>query len=181
VEKKFDDHQGKIVVEKDQNWGQIVDFGTYGGNLYLLDQKNLTLFRYPVIETGFGTKQSWVKSEESLLSGAISMAINGSIWILKGNGEITKFTHGLADPFGIGGLDKDFFSPEAIYTDIDQNSLYVLDKGNQRVVVLDKGGEYQAQYIWPQPAEVNEIVVSEEKGKIWLLGGSKIYEIEIRK
>jgi hypothetical protein len=45
---------------------------------------------------------------------------------------------------------------------------------------LDKGGEYQAQYIWPQPVEVNEIVVSEKKGKIWLLGGSKIYVVDLK-
>jgi hypothetical protein len=180
VENDFEADQQKTIVEADEGWEKIVDFSAYGGNLYLLDQGNLDLYRYPVIEGGFGAKQSWFKGEKGSLDQAVSMAIDGSVWVLKADGEILKFTHGFNDPFGIAGLDKDFSSPQMIYTDPDQESLYVLDRNNQRLVVLGKDGEYRSQYLWPDQKEIDKIVVSEAVGKAWLLEGSRLYQIDLK-
>jgi hypothetical protein len=179
-QKEMGEKTAKKVVKSDRDWGKIIDFWTYGGNLYLLAGGASSLYRYPVIEAGFGVKQSWLKGEEINLQGAFSMAVDGSIWILKEEGALLKFTHGFSDPFGIGGLDKAFDRPQQIYTNVQEENLYVLDGGNNRVVVLGKDGEYRAQYLWTGSFSVEEILVSEEEGKIWLLGGSKIYEIKLR-
>lgn len=181
VEKELKSKTQKVVVEADPGWGRIVDFGVYGGNLYLLDQGEADLYRYPVIEGGFGSKQSWLKGERRVLEGAISMAIDGSIWILKEGGEILKFTHGLADPFAISGGGEGFGKEGEIYTEGSLENLYILDKEKQRVVILGKDGEYRAFYEWRGGEGIEEIAVSEEAGRIWLLGGSKIYEIGLKK
>ena len=180
IARNWQGDQEKVVVEADPDWGEIPGFWNYSGNLYLLDQGSQALYRYPVIEGGFGAKQSWVKQEEKALGEAISMAIDGSIWILTKSGEILKFTLGFADPFGIAGLDQEFSNPRQLYTEVDFSNLYVLDGDQNRVVVIGKDGEYQAQYLWTEPGNIKQIVVSEELEKIWLLGESKIYEIEIK-
>ena len=56
----------------------------------------------------------------------------------------------------------------------------LLDKGNDRVVVVNKSGEYYSQYRWPGIGGVTHLVASEEEKKILLLAGNKIYEIEIK-
>jgi hypothetical protein len=77
-------------------------------------------------------------------------------------------------------LDVDFSDPVSIYTDDQSARIYILDRGNRRVVVLDKNGEYREQYLWEGIETVSDMVVSEEEKKILLLSGSVIYEIELR-
>lgn len=169
----------RLVIETDEEWGEIVDLRAFGGNLYLLDKKG-TIWQYPAIETGFGARRRWLKGElEPDFSDALAMAIDGSIWTLKANGTIWKFTRGVKDAFGVAGLEP-FANPTTFYTDDDCENLYILDKGNSQVVVLAKSGEYKATYIWEGVKDVDALIASEEEKKILLLKGSKIYEIGIK-
>ncbi len=169
-----------LRVEADEEWEEIVDLFAYGANLYLLDQKGV-IWKYPAIEGGLGARQRWLRGESQPdFADAVSMAINGSIWVLKSDGIILKFTQGFGDAFGVAGLDKPFSNPMAIYTDDEQEKVYVLDQGNLRVVVLAKSGEYDSAYIWPGISGVSDLVVSESEKKTLLLSGSRIYEIGIK-
>jgi hypothetical protein len=167
----------ELVVAKEEAWGKVLDLACYSGNLYLLNQAP-DLIRYPVIETGFGSAQSWLKGEKGALSGAVSMAIDGSIWLLKESGELVKFNLGLEAPFGVAGLSEGLSGVKQVFTTPELENLYLLDQDGHRVVVLAKSGEYQAQYHWSSPTATG-LVASESREKIWLLAGGKIYEIEI--
>jgi len=170
----------RLAIEVDEEWGEIVDLCAFAGNLYLLDKEG-TIWQYPAIEAGFGARRRWLKSETSPdFSDGVAMAIDGSIWILKADGTIWKFTRGVKDAFGVAGLGQPFSNTVTLYTDDKQESLYILDKGNSRVVVLAKSGEYDASYEWEGISDVDGLIASEEEKKILLLGGSKIYEIELK-
>lgn len=178
--------RGKI--ETDEGWGEIGAIKAYAGNLYLLDKGKSQIWRYTAGDDGFGARQSWFgKSTPPNLQDTISMTIDGSIWLLSDEGKILKFIQGAPAVFGLSGLAKAFSDPLVIYTDNEAQFLYILDKGNGRVVVLAKSGDYQAEYIWPASPQggegikdVSDMVVSEAEGKIFLLAGSKVYEINLR-
>lgn len=170
--------KGKLALS--DQWGEIGVIKIYNSNLYLLDKTNNTIWRYTEGEQGFGTGQKWLKETSVSLSFSVSMAIDGSVWVLNGDGKILKLTQGRLDAFGVAGLDKPFSSPAVIFTDENTQNLYILDKGNQRVVVLAKSGEYQAQYSWPGISGITDMAVLEAEKKILLLGGSKIYEIDLK-
>jgi len=168
-----------LVIEKDEEWGKIVGLGAYGSNLYLVSKEGM-IWRYPSSESGFGAKQEWFGSGVSPdLSAVISMGIDGSIWLLKEDGKILKFTQGAPDAFGYSGLDKDSEKPQALYNDDEIENLYLLDRGNTRILVLAKSGEYRGQYLWSGMNQANDLVVSEAEKKILLLVNDKVYEIEI--
>lgn len=170
----------KLVIEADEAWGKIADLRAFGGSLYLLDQKG-EIWKYTGVEEGFGGHQAWLQGEvKPDLNEAVSMAIDGAIWILKSDGAILKYVRGVRDAFGVAGLDKPLTNPTAIYTDADQERLYLLDQGNSRVVVLAKSGEYHSQYLWEGIKDASGLVASEKEGKILLLVGSKVYEIKIK-
>lgn len=177
------DKSKKLAVKTDNEWQDIRDFQTFGGNLYLLDKK--AIWQYPAFveasggQAAFGAKRGWLKREADF-SQAVEMAIDGAIWVLKEEGEVEKYLRGNKESFGVSGLDKPFSEPKGIYTDFEAEYLYILDKGNSRIAVLRKGGEYFAQYKNPQIANAQDFVVWEKEGKIFLLEGSKIYEIELR-
>jgi hypothetical protein len=166
-----------LVVKKDKDWQEAVDLGTFAGNLYLLDKKMIWV--YPGGEAGFGSKRAWLKNPADF-SDALGMAIDGAIWVLKKDGSIEKYLRGEKDAFGIAGLDKGFLEPVAFYTSPEEEHLYILDKGNSRIVVLNKNGEYYSQYKSPQISDTQSLVVWEKEKKIFLLSGSKIYQIELQ-
>ncbi len=59
-------------------------------------------------------------------------------------------------------------------------NIYILDSGNNRVVVINKKGEYQSQYVNNEIKDVEDMVVDRSEKKIYLLLGSKIYEIAVK-
>ena len=177
----------ELRIKKDASWGEIVDMAGFGTNLYLLDKRG-EIWKYPIAENGFGTKQKWLKGEAADFSQVVSVAIDGAIWVLGNDGKIWKFIQGTEENFRVTGLAKSLLNPSIIYTDSEQSSLYVLDKGNSRIVVLKKTGEYDSEYVWPaSPSQGGQgikdavgLVVSEKEKKIFLLGGSKIYTLELK-
>jgi len=167
----------EIKVKKDETWGEIVDIEGFTGSLYLLDSQG-EIWKYPAIEGGFGEKQKWLQQKADF-SSAVSLAIDGSLWVLTQDGQILKFLQGQKDSFALSGLNKPFFEPRALFTDFDSQNLYVLDKGNARIVVLSKNGEYQAEYHWSELNQAQDLVVIEAEKKIFCLLGNKIYLMEM--
>jgi len=170
--------KASLLIEKDSSWLNIIDMKGFSSNLYLLDNGG-EIWKYPFLETEFSSKQRWLK-EQTNLSSALSMAIDGSLWILLEDGTILRFTQGNSNFFRITGLEKGFNNPSIIYTNFDSENLYILDKGNSRIVAINKSGEFKAEYHWSEISNVNDMLVLEEQGKIFLLIGSKIFTIEIR-
>lgn len=168
----------EITIERD--WDEVIGIESFAGNLYLLD-KTGEIWKYPVIETGFGSRRRWFGPGVQLdLSQAVDWAIDGDIWILFRDGQIKKFSRGVAQTFALAGLDKELSQPVALYTDEDSKHLYLLDQGSRRVVVLLKNGEYESQYLWEGLEKINNLIVNERERKMLLLSEDKIYEIELR-
>lgn len=183
----------KTAVAKDEEWGDIVKIGVFGGNLYLIDKGDLStgsrpggIWRYQASENdlpaqaGFGSKQKWLGSGVTPdFSDTIDMAIDGSLWVLSAGGKISKFTRGAPDGFSISGLEEGFGEPVALYTDENLDSVYILDKGKGRIVQLNKKGEYQKQYVAEDLKNALDFVVSKTAGKIFLLTDVKVLEIDL--
>ena len=171
-----------VVIDDEgrgEEWGEIGAMDVFGGNLYMLDKEKGNIYRYRGIEGGFGSRQGWLGAGiEPDYSKVVSMAIDGSIWILTESGRVEKYTQGTGKVIEVLGLDKELSEPSAIYADEESSLVYILDSGNSRVVVINKEGEYESQYQWEALGEMSDMVVSEAEGKILLLGGSKIYEID---
>jgi len=170
--------------EEGEKKGEAIDLESFASNVYLLSKEGL--FKYPVLsatQSGkirFGTPQNWFgKGVKPDLNQVKGFAIDGNIWILNSEGKIMKFSRGAPQNFTITGLEKELNQPAALYTDEDCEKLYLLDQNNQRIVVLNKNGEYDSQYLWPQLKEATNLIVSEKKRKILLLSGEKIYAIDI--
>lgn len=178
IEVNVDKKTTAVVVKPEEQWGEIADVKAWSGKVYLMDKGKNQIWRYAAEG---GTGEAWFKpGKEADLSRAAAMAIDGSIWILTETGKLVKYTRGSPEAFEITGLDKQLAQPTALYTNSDLERMYILDKGNARVVVVGKGGEYQAQYHWEGMNQVMSIVASEKEKKLLLLTGRMIYEIDLR-
>lgn len=170
----------RTVVEADSDWVNIVDLSSFGGNLYVLDAGSSLIWRYPAIEGGFGGKQRWFGSGVTPnLGQAVSMTLDGSLWVGLKDGTILKFTQGAADPFAMPDLDRPVGELGEVFTTADLANLYLLDRGLGRVIVVSKKGEYMGQYVSSAYIGTRGISVVDSDGKeILVSAGEKILEAE---
>lgn len=175
------DSKGVGLVKRD-DWEGRALLKAYTGNLYLLETASSKVFKYQGLGgSEFGDKVEWFsKDTESDLSDAVSWGIDGAVWVLKRGGIIRKFTLGKPDPFSAKGLDKPITNATDMFVDEDAQSIYILDPENERVVLVDKTGEFKAEYISPEIKNAKKIIVSEKDKKLILLTGSQLKEIELK-
>ncbi|HSD98942.1 MAG TPA: hypothetical protein VLB73_04625 [Patescibacteria group bacterium] len=168
----------KKLVTNNSDWKTLGGFDTYLGNFYLLDTTD-GIIKY-VSGGGGYTKASYFTSTKPDLSKAVSIAIDSSIWILSSDGTLSKYTKGAQDSLSITGLEKPLSSPTQIVTNADLDNVYILDKGNERIVVLKKDGSFINQYASDTVRTTDRIDVSEKNKKIYLLSGGAIYQLDLQ-
>ncbi|TSC87960.1 MAG: Uncharacterized protein G01um101416_275 [Microgenomates group bacterium Gr01-1014_16] len=155
----------QVQIPIDKGWKEIKDTETWAGNIYLLDTDEIWVYR------SNEKKDEWLDEKQDL---GKSMAIDGSIWILKcpiSNVQcsILKFTRGVKE------MEMEIEGGDVIYTSDETDKLYVLGEG--KVMVYKKTGEYESQYIFDQAKEATGMIADEQNEKLYLLSGAKIWEI----
>jgi len=168
------------IIKNSNSWQDAIALGVYFGNIYILDKSQKQILKFAPIQGGFGKSNYFASDFSPDFTSAVSMAIDGSIFVLLSDGTIQKFTRGNADQFTISGLDTPLSSPSKIFTDRNTSNIYILDNGNSRIVVLNKEGIYQNQYQTEILKTAKDFEVLEKDKKIYILSKNKVYEIEIK-
>jgi len=163
------------LIEK--SWKQEGGLGLFGSNVYVLDRQN-GILKFVPTDDGF-SETDYFTGDSPDFSEAAAIAIDGSIYVLHTNGTINKYTRGEEESFEITGLTTNFSSPTRILTSEDFDNIYILDRGNSRIVVLDKAGAFVNSYTAAVIKSAREFDVDEVGGKIYVLSGEKVYQIEI--
>ncbi|MBI4065052.1 hypothetical protein HY409_01655 [Candidatus Gottesmanbacteria bacterium] len=177
-----------LVIRKSSEWGMISSIVSFGGNLYLLDTQKSRIWKYiatdkatPAGGQGFSDLREYLNPDTILdLTQATGMAIDGSVWIGTTDGKIVRFTQGKENTFFAQGVEPDLGKDLTVYTSDETKNVYILDRQNKRIVVLDKDGLYQAQYSWTGDMFPTQFIVSEELRKILLLIDGKLYSMELK-
>lgn len=157
---------------------RIVGITVYNQRVYSLDEANSQIYKHNKTQTGFDQGAAWLK-ETVDLSGAVSITIDGDIYVLTSEGELFQFAKGLKQSFTVADLDPALSNPTIVWTYNDIEHLYILEPTNKRVVVLTKEGRLVTQYSsldWVHPTGM---VVDEEASAIYVLDEQKIYRFEI--
>jgi hypothetical protein len=149
--------------------------------MYLVDKSAKTIWRYAGAETGFGSAQKWNTNPiEANLENAAGIVIDGAIWIGFTSGDIQKYSLGNRIAFEVSGVNPELSFLNAIYTNEELSYIYILDRQQGRVVVIDKEGKYKAQYIHDKIKEATDIAVSEKNKKIIILTGERLLALEAK-
>lgn len=174
-----DSTKTKVV---DKTWNGEAKIYSFGGNLYVLDKSGGAIYRYSGQPGNtFGPQQSWLSSSTKAdFSGVLGWGMNGAVYVLYPNSRILKYSLGSPQNFTLSGIIPEIGNVDALYADPDNTYVYLLDKAGKRVVVIDKNGKYNAQYISDQISEATGLVVSEADKKIILLAGEKLLSIELK-
>ncbi|MFC1651980.1 hypothetical protein ACFL24_02410 [Patescibacteria group bacterium] len=180
---EFDPETGKLEqkeLEAGDSLAKAEAIGTYFSNIYLLDPAQNKIEKHSRTLSGYGRGENYITDETVSLDGAVSMAIDGYIYVLMNDGEITKFLEGSPAKFEISNLPDPMQDPTLIFTDSDTDYVYILDKGNGRIVVLDDKGGFTAQYVGEELKEATGIYADEANKKGYFISGQKIYQFNLK-
>jgi hypothetical protein len=148
----------------------------YNRRLYTVDSVNNDMYRHDAIQTGFGQGKDWLKTKTTDLHDAVDLAIDGDLFVAKGNGQVAKFTSGMPQPFTITGLDPTITTAMQIWTYNDTLYFYLLDTANARLIILNKDGQLQAQLTNPLFKNPTGFSVDPTNRIIFLFDTGKIYK-----
>lgn len=184
------ENQNVVTVAKpDPEWGKISDIFGFGGNVYALDSLKNQIWKYFPTTSGYSEKNAYLKEGQNLnFAGATRLVIDYSVWVLKPEPEVFRFTSGNSDNFSVGGLEKHLQKLNSFYVGeggdegpTSENSFaYFLDSENSRLVVLKKNGQYEAQYTGDKFKTASDFAVDEQTKKLYLLESGKIYQIDLK-
>ena len=169
----------KKVIEK--TWdGDILAYA-YTGNVYLLDKNANIIWRYQGTGDGFGAKQNWIAPKITPdFKNAKQIVIDGTIWVLSDPFNISRFSQGSPQSFKPQGVYPGIVNIAAIHSNEENKYIYLLDKENGRIVVLEKNGNYKAQYVSDSLKDGLGLIVSEKTSKAIILTKEKLIQVDLK-
>jgi len=153
-----------------------MDIGVFFGNIYLL--KNNQVAKIVPVENGYADPSDYLQNAQSFKTGS-RMAIDTNIWVTNGD-KILKFNRGKSEPFEIAGLSGKIGELGPIYTDGSLGNLYVIDKVNSALLVIDKDGNYKKTLQAKQLVDATDLVVNEAEETVYVAVGSKILSASLK-
>lgn len=159
------------------------DLYAYGGHVYVLSPggagSKTQILKFTPTTTAFGAGSDWIKADTTDLSDAIGIAVDGTVFVLKQNGTIVRFTSGAEVSWKQGAVDPALTAPSDIWTSDKSSYLYVLEPSTQRLVVYDKEkGTFLTQYRSDAFVGLTDFAVDEANKAIYLLASGKVYKID---
>ncbi len=176
---EWSDNQTSSAVTADSTWKPTIDIAPFSKFIYFLDPTGNQIWKYERRDSGFTVAEGWI-TDQTDISAAISFAIDGSIFVLTSNGEIFKYYRGSRVNYDVKGTPGGPLAGDIIFTDEDNDELYVLDKTSRSIYVFGKGENeavYKKQIVIENTEALIDIYVRE--GRLFVLGEQKVYEIKL--
>lgn len=171
----------ELTVKPDDWNPENVLIYAFAGNIYVLDRDNDQIWRYQGVRGGFLEKEPWLGEGFTRdTSEAAFFAIDGSIWTVSTSGKFKVYSLGAPATFSITNETSPLSEVAGFYTDEESDFIYVLDKANSRIAVIEKSGVYVSEYMASELKGATDLVVDEEHSKILFLADGKLYSIEAK-
>ncbi|MEK7551337.1 MAG: hypothetical protein AAB532_01950 [Patescibacteria group bacterium] len=170
----------KSLFENDGDWKTVGGLATYNTNLYVLDKDQNQILKFLNSGSSYQKSNYFPESVTPDFAKAVSIAIDNNIYVLFNDGVVAKYFKGQAEDFTLKGLDKPLSNPTRIYANPDFDNIYILDKGNSRIVVFDKTGSFKAEYLSGVVKNAKDFEVLESDKKIYILNENKLYQIDLK-
>lgn len=158
----------------------LTEAAIYSGRLYVLDAAHNRIMRHIAAADGYGAGQHYLKDGTDL-SGAVSMAIDNSVWTLKPNGTIVRVMQGKQEPFTASQADPAVTNARKVRTPSEIDDLFILDSAPSRILRFDKKtGSLIAQYVSPKLDGATDFAVEKGGKNAFVTVGSTVLKFDLQ-
>lgn len=164
---------GKTAVTAAPAGLTVTDVVPYAGNLYALDASRNRIMKISPTNNGWGAPVPYIKDGTDV-SKAAALAVDSNIYVLGGDGSVTKLFKGLKKAFTLGGFDPSAATASRLLQPEGSDRLYVLDAPGARVLAFSKtDGAFIAQYKADALKGATDIQVDAKAKVLTVVSGSK--------
>lgn len=181
---EYADGNSQFADTSDGTFQSAIDVATYSTKIYLLDPEGDNIWKYTRGTVGFGVANSYMTEGEVDLTDAVSMAIDGTVWVLHDDGTISRILSGEAVSYSILKAPLTSLSGATdIYTELEINQIYVVDPENNRILMFDKSSKtdditYSQQYVFSDlKGELTDVYVDKDRDVLIISTTQAIYEL----
>lgn len=176
-----------MKTEDPAGWISGKDVKTYLRFLYILSPENNQIYKYERLSNRYGAPAEY--NVDGKLEGALDMAIDGPVFVLKRGGEVVKLFRGEAQPFTIRHApEQNILSTATKVFKAPSSNLYFLDPTGARVVVVTDGGatgesSYKTQYVLEgdQVGTLQDLFVDADEGHLYVMDEKRLYVVDLVK
>ncbi|MCF6276747.1 MAG: hypothetical protein L3J07_02765 [Candidatus Magasanikbacteria bacterium] len=176
------DRKTSSIISQDISYQKdnpnISNIFIYNQRLYSIDINSSEIYKHNETQTGYDKGALWLKQDVDL-SDAVDLAIDSSLYVLKLNGELLKFSSGVQEEFSINMIDPAMEEPTQMWTYSDVDEIFILEPKQKRIVIIDKGGVLLKQYTsldWQNPTSMS---VDIDNKKLYVIDSGKVYKINL--
>ncbi len=179
---EFKDDQFSFVDTDDGAWHAAVDLEVYNSRIYLLDSSQGQIWRYYQQRNGYSGADAYV-TDGTDLTDALSLAIDGFVFVLDDEGDLTKFLSGESVEYSIKNIPTtDLSGAIKVYTEFEMFQVFVLDAAGNRVLIFNKDSRtgnlaYSSQYVIETEEPLKGVYADKEAGRVYVVGDTKVFEI----
>ncbi|OGC45397.1 hypothetical protein A2V49_02350 [candidate division WWE3 bacterium RBG_19FT_COMBO_34_6] len=158
--------------------GSFNFFDTYINNIYSVENNKIVKY---VKSGGTLSNSTWAEYPDA--DKVRSVAVFYNIYLLRSDGILDVYTQGEKSNFQLTDLDKPLANPVKVVTGTGFDSIYIADSGNNRIAVFSNTGKFIKQYKAENDSdwsEIKSIALTSDETKIYVLNGSKVFEINIK-
>lgn len=172
---------GKIAPKEGNKFEKATDLKIFADSIYLLNSEQKQIWKYQVAEKGFVGAKKYLNNSDKI-DKAISLAIDGNVYVLLSEAKVLKYTKGNPQDFTLRNIPEPFNKiekPVAIATDENSSSIFILDSGAQkRLLEFSKTGDYQKQFILDNVvSDLADMAVDFVGRTAWLATDTEVYKI----
>lgn len=157
----------------------LEDADVYGPRLYVLDAAHNRILKHSPIKGGFAEPSLYLKDGTDV-SNAVSISIDGAIYVLSDDGNVTKLLKGVREDYGVQKTDPPITSARKLRVMEDSDTLYVLDTAPGRIITFSKKtGSLIAQYTSDSLDDATDFVVDERNDSLYVTAKNTILRFAI--
>lgn len=180
---EYTEGNAQFADTADVDWHTGVGLATYSNKIYVLDPVSNQIWRYQRGTDGYGGAQGYFSTDVDL-SKAVSLAVDGSVWVLGSDGSLVKYLSGSVVEYGVKKAPLNSMEGATkVYTELGMNQLYVLDPGDNRLFIYDKSTKnddltYNAQYVFEDlKGTLVDFYIDKDRNVINLVTTEALYEL----
>jgi len=157
----------------------VTDARLFGSRLYYLDAAHNRILRHVAVTGGWSAAQHYLKDGTDL-SNAVSMIIDGSIYVLNSDGSVTKLHQGKKADFSVQLPDPSEVNAVRLRSPADSDYLYVLDSSAGRIIMYEKlTGDLVVQYRSDNLVGAADFVISDDENAVTAAAGNAIFRFDL--
>lgn len=174
-----------MKTDDPKGWASGTAISAYLRFLYMLSPQDNQIYKYERLTDRYSAPVGYNVNGD--LKGAIDMAIDGNVYVLKQGGTIVKLFRGEAEPYVIRKAPDGLLKNATKLFKLPEGNMYVLDSENKRVVVISDGGSsgeasYLKQFVLEgeQMGQLKDLYVDPDEAHLYVMDEKRVWVIDLQ-